>query len=222
MPRPRLTEEQCAARRDQILKAAHDILLDEGFRGISTRAIARRLGISPMALYRYFPSRDAIIQALQERQRQRMQRRLGSLVRRAETEDAGTVFRAWLDHHQRLSRENPRVFRFLWVNQLEDAETREERAVRVSANLQHVARLMEIGMQRGDFVTRDPMTAAATAVSIALGPMLMYHNGNVANQALCEQMTRDAAEAALNYLRGRSEPTVLTNERNAACVLSDA
>ena len=77
-------------------------------------------------------------------------------------------------------------------------------------------------MQRGDFVTRDPMTAAATAVSIALGPMLMYHNGNVANQALCEQMTQDAAEAALNYLRGHSEPTVLTNERNTACVLSDA
>jgi AcrR family transcriptional regulator len=48
----------------EIIVAARDELAAEGAPGLSLRAIARRLDMVPSALYRYFPSRDALLTAL--------------------------------------------------------------------------------------------------------------------------------------------------------------
>jgi AcrR family transcriptional regulator len=48
----------------EIVAAARDELVAEGPAGLSLRAAARRLGMVPSALYRYFPSRDALLTAL--------------------------------------------------------------------------------------------------------------------------------------------------------------
>jgi len=48
----------------EILAAAHEELAAGGAAGLSLRAIARRLQMVPSALYRYFPSRDALLTAL--------------------------------------------------------------------------------------------------------------------------------------------------------------
>ncbi len=221
MAKPRLTEEQCTLRREQILDAARDILLDQGARGISTRAIARRLGISHMTLYRYFDSGAEIVSALRQRQRERQRLRLEALLQRAEEEPVEAVFVAWLGHHLRLGRDNPRVFRFLWLGEPEDAEDRETRDARMAINLQHVARLVEIGIQRGDFAPRDPTVAAATAISIGIGPMIMFRSGLVSAQELCDQMVEDSVQAALDYLRGGASRPTQNGERNSACALSD-
>lgn len=48
----------------EILAAAHAELAETGASGLSLRAVARRLGMVPSALYRYFPGREALITAL--------------------------------------------------------------------------------------------------------------------------------------------------------------
>lgn len=48
----------------EILDAAHEELAAGGAAGLSLRAVARRLEMVPSALYRYFPSRDALLTAL--------------------------------------------------------------------------------------------------------------------------------------------------------------
>ena len=48
----------------EILAAAHEELAAAGAAGLSLRAVARRLEMVPSALYRYFPSRDALLTAL--------------------------------------------------------------------------------------------------------------------------------------------------------------
>lgn len=53
-----------AELRAEILLAAHGELVASGPTGLSLRAVARRLGMVPSALYRYFPSRDALLTAL--------------------------------------------------------------------------------------------------------------------------------------------------------------
>jgi AcrR family transcriptional regulator len=48
----------------EIIEAARQELAAEGAPGLSLRAVARRLDMVPSALYRYFPSRDALLTAL--------------------------------------------------------------------------------------------------------------------------------------------------------------
>jgi AcrR family transcriptional regulator len=48
----------------EIIAAAQEELASEGAAGLSLRAVARRLGMVPSALYRYFPNRDGLLTAL--------------------------------------------------------------------------------------------------------------------------------------------------------------
>lgn len=50
--------------RDRIFDAAKLILEQEGFSGLSIRKVAAQSGLSPMAIYRHFADKDALINAL--------------------------------------------------------------------------------------------------------------------------------------------------------------
>lgn len=56
-------EERQQLRR-QILEAAFDIYRREGLAGLSMRAVAQAVGVSAMALYRYFADKAELIQGL--------------------------------------------------------------------------------------------------------------------------------------------------------------
>lgn len=64
MGRKPLTEEQRAAMRKRILDAARDAVEEGGFRGISMRGVANRVGVSAMTIYLYYDNRRAVIRAL--------------------------------------------------------------------------------------------------------------------------------------------------------------
>ena len=65
-PRTRKPRGQGASRRGEILAAATRIFLTEGVEGATMRRIAAAVGVSPTALYVYFPDKDAILQAIAE------------------------------------------------------------------------------------------------------------------------------------------------------------
>jgi AcrR family transcriptional regulator len=70
-PEPRKPQRvPAAARKDQILKEAAAFFSEQGFGG-TTRDLARRLGITQAALYKHFPSKNAIITALFEHSAER-------------------------------------------------------------------------------------------------------------------------------------------------------
>ena len=62
-----------AERRDQqtqrILEAAKACFVRSGFQGASMQQICAECGMSPGALYRYFPSKEAIVEAICEADR---------------------------------------------------------------------------------------------------------------------------------------------------------
>ncbi len=65
------TKAQPAQRRsretyDRILTAAGELLEEVGMERISTNMVAERAGVSPAALYRYFPNKYALVVALAE------------------------------------------------------------------------------------------------------------------------------------------------------------
>ena len=51
-----------------VLAAAERVLRREGLEGFSMRKLARQLGATPMAVYRYFPGKEALLDALVDRQ----------------------------------------------------------------------------------------------------------------------------------------------------------
>ena len=51
-------------RREQILEGAMSIFAAKGFRGATTREIARRLNISEALMFKYFPSKEALYRAI--------------------------------------------------------------------------------------------------------------------------------------------------------------
>ena len=57
----RMTAED---RRGQILRGAMELFAEKGFRGTTTREIARHLGISEALMFKYFPSKEALYRAI--------------------------------------------------------------------------------------------------------------------------------------------------------------
>ena len=72
-----------AERRDQqtqrILDAAKACFVRSGFQGASMQQICAEIGMSPGALYRYFPSKESIVEAICEADRQDDMTCFGSL-----------------------------------------------------------------------------------------------------------------------------------------------
>jgi len=59
-------QERDRLDRDRIVKAAVALVDREGLEGLSMRKLGRELAVEAMALYHYFPSKDALIDAIVE------------------------------------------------------------------------------------------------------------------------------------------------------------
>ncbi len=60
MPRTPLSQDQLDAFRDSLCEAATRLFAEQGYAGVTMRALAKDLGCSPMTPYRYFENKAAI------------------------------------------------------------------------------------------------------------------------------------------------------------------
>jgi AcrR family transcriptional regulator len=70
VPDPPRTDRRARRRQEtieEILDIARDVMTEEGVNGLSLAEVARRLGVQPPSLYKYFPSLMAIYDAIFER-----------------------------------------------------------------------------------------------------------------------------------------------------------
>ena len=192
--------------RERILDAAHTLLKEEGCEALSIRAIAERAGVSHMVLYTYFDNRDALLLALNQRQRARLQAHHAERLRQAEAGDIVAVMREALAHSINLSHRHPRMYRFLWVQPLHVDNHPFKQRERLEYHLQHLSHLVQLGIERSAFVERDPVVAATTAFSIVNAPLILYHSGRFVDETLREQIEVEVLEVAMNYLMQRSSP----------------
>lgn len=91
--KPRRTPVQARSRErvNSILKHAADIFNEAGVDGTSMSAIARKSDMSLASLYRYFPNKAAIVQAIAETHVARMEQELRDRLAETSIEDAVDV-----------------------------------------------------------------------------------------------------------------------------------
>lgn len=129
---------------------------------ITTAAIAERMGVTQGALFRHFPNKAAIWQAVMEWVADRLLQRL---ERAAEGyEDAAGKLEAMFLTHAGFVAEHPGVPRILFGELQRAEETAAKRAVRglLARYAERLRGIIEQGQARGEFAAGTDAMAAAT------------------------------------------------------------
>ena len=69
---PALREKEREARRELILSAARKLFAEKDFRSVTVREIAKAVEVSPGTIYRYYASKEELINALYVREKRRI------------------------------------------------------------------------------------------------------------------------------------------------------
>jgi AcrR family transcriptional regulator len=118
-------------KREDILDAALHLFAERGFHGAAVPLVAERAGVGAGTIYRYFPSKEALVNALYKRWKMK----IGDVIIRNFPVDAPEreQFRVFWKRITAFARDNPDAFAFLAFHHHEsylDEESRElERAV---------------------------------------------------------------------------------------------
>lgn len=101
--------EQREVRRREILDAALAVVDERGLDALSMRAVAERVGVTPMALYPYIGSKDALLDGL-------VDRLLAGLLPAARSAGAWPDrMRALARAARALARDHPGAFPLVWA-----------------------------------------------------------------------------------------------------------
>lgn len=113
--RPRLSGEE---RRRQIIEAAATLFSHKGFRGTTTREIARVVGVSEAMLFKHFATKEELYGAIIEAKSQ-TQQLLGGAAEAAERGDDAEVLRSLAREMIGRTRSDPTLMRLIFFSALE-------------------------------------------------------------------------------------------------------
>jgi AcrR family transcriptional regulator len=99
---------------EEIKSAARELMTREGSSSLNLRAIARELGMAPSALYRYFPSRDAILTALITEAYDAVGEAVEAAVAQAPPDRTATAVLAGVHAFRRWAREHPHEYGLIY------------------------------------------------------------------------------------------------------------
>jgi AcrR family transcriptional regulator len=174
----------------RIVDAARAIVTDEGAEAVSMRRVAAAAGITPMAIYRHFADRDALLRAVSDD--------LGAHLRELWVDpdpaaDPETLLREQLRRFLDFALGQPRLYRFLMIDGWTRArrypqDFRRSEGPAFARVVELVASLMERGVWRSD----DPLEVALTLTSQTQGLVQLYLSGRMDMseddfRALCER-----------------------------------
>lgn len=149
-------------RRAVTVEAVIELAAEQNPSEITTAAIAKRMNLTQGALFRHFPSKEAIWQAVMEWVAERLLARVGRAARSSDSPLA--ALEAMFMTHVDFVAEHPGVPRMLFGELQRSGETPAKRMVltligRYSERLRH---LIEQGKARGEIAATVETAAAAT------------------------------------------------------------
>jgi AcrR family transcriptional regulator len=182
----------------KIAAAARSLLEREGLGGVTMRPVAQAVGITPMALYRHYADRAALLNALADLGFEELAARMakarpsGDIPRRLTS-----VFDVFLDH----ALENPRLFELMFLQSRAGARQypRDFRARR-SPTANVTAALIREGMESGFFRKDDAWEITFEMGALLQGLILLFLGGRM---SMSPQKFRAFCHRALRrYIHG--------------------
>jgi TetR/AcrR family transcriptional regulator, transcriptional repressor of aconitase len=172
---PKVSEAHLEARRRQIIEAAITCFSREGFHRATMQHIVREAGLSPGAIYRYFSSKEEIIEAIADERHAREQALIAAAGEEAEIQqglrELAYAFFDSLAHPDERSRR--RLGIQIWAEALRNP--RMLRIVRRGVDEPRAlfADVVREAQERGEFPTNlDPDGVARLVLSLFFGFVL--------------------------------------------------
>ncbi|MFF2518478.1 TetR/AcrR family transcriptional regulator [Streptomyces sp. NPDC058086] len=153
--------------RAACLRAARELLEEDGSAGLSLRAVARRAGVSATAPYRHYADRDALVSAVAAEG----YRELGGYLAAAHSatpDDLAAVAVAYV----RFALDHPAMFRVMFA---EPCDPNSEERVAATAALSEYVR----GIVRSAFPGADPEVLATPVWALVHGLAFLHLDGKL-------------------------------------------
>jgi|SRR5208282_1398633 len=162
--------------RERISAAVLELIEDpEGVDGVTMRSVAARASITPMAIYKHFVNRDALLQTATAAE----YKRIASYFAQANARKSVKGLRGMLGYFD-YACDHPHLFRYMFSSNRKDSFTYPadlKAGKSPTLNILHtvVARLMEEGALKKDDVFETSLTIWAHAH----GLITLYLNGRI-------------------------------------------
>ena len=160
---------------DAIANAARAIFEVEGAAGISMRRVAEAVGITPMAIYRHFPSREALLHRVADAAFQELLSYWKPRPKSASPEERLLdLFDGYVDY----AIEHPKVFDYVFSEVRPDARRYPDdfhAGLSPTANL--LVQTVREGMAAGCFRDGDPWESALALWAHSHGLICLYRGG---------------------------------------------
>jgi len=163
-------------RQEQYAEAALNLIAAGGLKSLSVARVARRIGLVPSALYRHYPGKarliDAVIGLIGERLRANVAKVL------AQTPDAIERLRLLLMAHVRVIRENEGILRVIFSDELHNGQPKRKAQVwkMVGGYLKQVSDIIAQGQrERQIHQDIDPHTLAVMFLGLIQPAAILWN-----------------------------------------------
>ncbi len=185
-------------RRQVIVETVVELAAERNSNNITTAAIAKRMGLTQGALFRHFPNKSAMLQAVMEWVAEQLLSRVDNAMQEARSPLAG--LEAMFMAHVEFVADHPGVPRMLFGELQHSEETLPKLAVRTLIRLysERLHHQLEEGKHQGEL---DKQLDTGAAISLFIGSiqglvMQSLLAGNVSN------IREDAVRTFAIYRRG--------------------
>lgn len=118
-PRKRPRQARSAATLDAIFEATIQVLLADGMRALTTTRVAERAGVSVGTMYQYFPHKQSLIYALNERYLEVLADKVEATCRAQTGRPVAEMLAALIETYWRAKTERAEVTRALYRSVVE-------------------------------------------------------------------------------------------------------
>lgn len=161
--------------RDRILEAARALFENEGAAALSMRRVADAVGITPMAIYRHFANREALLKHISDEAFAAVAHQWSA---QAQHPDVLHALRHSMENYLDYALEHPHLFDYSFGVARDDARRfPEDFRARQSPTLNVVADLLTRGMDAGVVRNGDPWNLAMVLWAQAHGLITLYRAG---------------------------------------------
>lgn len=186
------------AARDRILLIAERLLRAEGLGAVTTRRVAAKAGITPMALYHHFGDKEGLVEALVSTGFQHWEARLAVAV---STGAPAERVRRVIDAYRQFALDEPRYFELMFLLP-RPAVPRAPQSLG-STSSPSFARAIEAvaeAMKAGVFPAADPRQFILLIWATAHGLIALHFSGRFGHDATA---FREAFDGAITMLLAR-------------------